>query len=74
MNSTGTLYCVPNGTEWSYVYNVAIAWIIIVSFNSCISCLAICMRADVHSKLDKIYAEVRTINAYKPGVVAPYNA
>ena len=74
MNSTGTIYCIPNGTDWTYVYGMAIAWIVSASLNCCISCLAVCLRADVHSKLDKIYAEVRTTNAYKPGSVAPYNA
>ena len=74
MNSTGTLYCVPTGTDWTYVYGMAIAWIIIVSVNSCLSCCLIFNRQDVYSKLDKIYAEVRTTNAYKPGSVVPYNA
>jgi hypothetical protein len=73
MNSTGTLYCVPTGTEWAYVYGMAIAWIVVVSINSCSSCCLAFNRQDIHSKLDTIYAEVRTINAYKPGVVAPYN-
>lgn len=74
MNSTGTLYCVPNGTEWAYVYGMAIAWIVSASLNCCTGCLAAFLRVDVQSKLDKIYAEVRTTNAYKPGSVAPYNA
>lgn len=74
MNTTGTLYCIPNGTEWNYVYGMAIAWIVMTSVGSCLSCFLVCNQQDIYSKLDKIYAEVRTINAYKPGNIVPYNA